>query len=420
MGSHLKMTYTREQNFVRTQAKPLKPKPRSHQGHFDPEELSRRLYLVLADQKAHAERKRARAEEAKLKDHRSGTIRHHNKEGSGRRSKEAGREAVPATEPSSSKNQTSVKPAGSTSSGELRRQKSSKSAPQRKESKANLSKDAPKSAPEPPTTYHHVPQEAAKQFARTTTVEGMRDGSGSLSHKLSKQALKLHLAAGAAAHSLSHRAGEGSALERSRSTRKDDKDREKVYERAHQRTRILEETAEVEEEGEEYHVAPQYQKLQHTFQAELTRMKSAEHHLDIPTYSHRRNSTGDILAKAEDTRRSMVLVERTSLADVLEASTPPPDPDPATADEHRVDWTQSDEQEASAAAAAAAAAASPPAQRHKPLLSPLLRKADSIWTLRGRLGSGSKGSASMAAQEKSDVPPVPESPKAGFFSKFKR
>lgn len=432
MGSQLKMSFSREQNPVRTHTKPLKTKPRQHQGHFDPEELTRRLYLVLADQQAHAERKRARAkaeELAKQKEPTPWNIRQPNREAAERRSKEAAREkAARETVTAHSSQQTSLRPAVSTSSTELKRQKSSKLGAARKEPKATLAKEAPKPAPEPaPATYHHVPQEAAKQFQRTTTVDTMREAAASadLAHKLSKQALKLHLAAGAAAHSSSLRAVAAIEEKPTSPVEKLLKDRERVdHWRSHIPEDPIAEEAAEEEEREEYYVAPQYQQ-QHTFHAELARLRPPTNH---PDHQHRRNSTGDILGKAaEDTRLSMVLVERTSLADVLEEVAPPPgEPDPVQADEHRVDWTQSDEQRAAAAAAAAAVAAAAvsaagtnaaPAQRHKPLLSPLLRKADSIWTLRGRLGSGGK------AQEKGDMPQIsesPRSPKGSFFAKFKR
>lgn len=453
MGSQLKMSYTREQNFVRTQAKPLKPKPRQQQGHFDPEELTRRLYLVLADQKAHTQSRRARAEEARLKGPRSWTGRRQSNDAAGGGSKEA---ATRETSAAHSSKQTSLKPTGSVSSGELGRKKSSKpGAAERNESpRAAQPRDAhaPKAAaPEPAahaSGYHHVPQEAAKQFQRTTTVDGMRDshgGSSSLAHKLSKQALKLHLAAGAAAHSSSLRAAATSddhtkpisPVERLL------KDRERVDD---WRSRIPEEpeAAEMSEEREEraeYQAAPQYQP--HSFHAELARLSrptaaaaTAEHHLHLHPDQNRRNSTGDILARAEDNRLSMVLVERPSLlADVLEdPATAALEPELAVAvDEHRVDWTQSDETAAAEAAMTINTSAQVPTtaqqQRHKPLLSPLLRKADSIWTLRGRLGSGSSKGSFGAAQEKGsgDMAQIPESPRsptkeprAGFFAKFKR
>lgn len=420
MGSQPNMSYTREQNFVRAQSKPLKPKPQTQQGPFDPEELSRRLYVVLADQKARSERKSVKTEDAKLKDARSWTRRHLGKEASVGKPKETALEtAAPAQ--SSSKRTTSLKPTGSTSSTELKKQKSPTLITQRKESKANPAKEAPKPAPEPVATYHHVPQEAAKQFARTTSIPAMRDnGSNNQAHQLSKQALKLHLAAGAGAHSSSLRAA---ATEETATSPVERllKDRGRVDE---WRTRIPEDVPEADEDRAEYHTAPQHhaQPQPHTFQAELARLTTPPSH---DAEQNRRNSTGDLFDRpGGDTRLSMVLVVgHASLADVLEDATPPPDP--AAADEHRVDWTQSDERPA-AAAAPRTHSAPLLAQRHKPLLSPLLRKADSKWTLRGRLGSGGRGSAAAAAQEKGESPASPTSPrsptkeKSGFFAKFKR
>ncbi|KAB5586077.1 hypothetical protein GE09DRAFT_52382 [Coniochaeta sp. 2T2.1] len=405
MGSQLNMSYSREQTLVRTQptAKPgLKSKPRqqNQQGHFDPEELTRRLYIVLADRKAHEERKRTRQhEDAKLKDARSWTSRHHsNREAAGRRSKEATREM--ATSQPSSGRQISLRAIGSSSSEKAAKQR----------------KDAPPPPPPEPTggsSYHHIPQEAAKQFQRTTTVAPMRESSSSTSNilqtKLSKQALKLHLASSPHQPPLQPNPDAAAPISPVLNhylhthTRVDE-----------WRSRIPEDVLD-EEETEEYHLAPQHQQQsqdpysvlqdgQHTFAAELAKLKPP------PTAqnNNRRNSTGDILASpptAETTNRlSLILPGRTSLADVLESPAPPLAP-PVCADEHRVDWTQSDEAQARRAAAAAAevaAAAVPqpvPQQRqHKPLLlTPLLRKADSIWTLRGRLGSGSGGGGTKAA-----------------------
>ncbi|KAB5582493.1 hypothetical protein GE09DRAFT_1211136 [Coniochaeta sp. 2T2.1] len=396
------MSYSREQTLVRTQptAKPgLKSKPRqqSQQGHFDAEELTRRLYIVLADRKAHEDRKRTRQhEDAKLKDARSWTSRHHrNREAAGRRSNEATRET--ATSQPSSGRQISLRPIGSSSSEKAAKQR----------------KDAPPPPPEPTggSSYHHIPQEAAKQFQRTTTVAPMRESSSSTSNilqtKLSKQALKLHLASSP-----------------NQPTLQPIPDATPIspvlnhYLHTHTRvdewrSRIPEDVVDGEER-EEYHLAPQHQHQnqdtysvlqdeQHTFAAELAKLKPP-----AAQNNNRRNSTGDILASpptAETTNRlSLILPGRTSLADVLESPTPPLAP--MSADEHRVDWTQSDEAQAQRAAAAAelAAAAVPqpvPQQRqHKPLLlTPLLRKADSIWTFRGRLGSGSGGGAKAAARE---------------------
>lgn len=440
MGSQLKMGFSREQTFVRAQAKPLRPNPRQLQGHFDPEELTRRLYIVLADQKAHAERKRRRAEEAALapKEPRSWNVRHLGRDAAAaeRMPKVTTREkATCEAATSQPPRQTSARPAMSMSGGELKRQNPSKPSAQRKEPMAALAKDAPRSAPEPATaTYRHVPQEAAKQFERTTTIGTMRDAyssSSALVHKLSKEALEHHLAAaGAVVQPTSLRAA---VIEEQPISlvEKLVQDRERVDQ---WRSNIPDEqvaAAPEEELEEEFYIAPQYQ--QHSFRAERARLM-----LPLPAdQQHRRNSTGDIPGKApEDRRLSMVLVGQPSLAEVLEAAAAaaPDDPmDALSAEKRRADWTQSDAQATAGGivtTAEASIAANPAPQRHKPLLSPLLRKADSIWTLRGRLGSGGG-----RAQEKGDMPQIPESPKSpksfksskspkepkgGFFAKFKR
>lgn len=117
------------------------------------------------------------------------------------------------------------------------------------------------------------------------------------------------------------------------------------------------------------------------------------------------------------------------------------------AHEHRVDWSQSDES----------------GRRPRLLLSPLLRKADSLWGLRTRLGSkasassasgggpplggiqeqehrvseGSGSGSGLSGSREEDIttavaaapasvpPPLlsaktPKSPKSSFFAKFKR
>ena len=77
---------------------------------------------------------------------------------------------------------------------------------------------------------------------------------------------------------------------------------------------------------------------------------------------------------------------------------------------HRVDWTQSDE---------AKVGLMPLAMTPTPL-----RKHESIWTLRGRLGSltkhGKDEKPPSPIDEKRASPESPKSPKAGFFARFKR
>ncbi|KAL2159978.1 hypothetical protein VTH06DRAFT_1633 [Thermothelomyces fergusii] len=124
-------------------AKPSKAPAGVAQGHFDPDELTRRLYLVLAEQKAQAERRRkARSE------------------------RRDGREHPP--------------PAAARDREALQKKQAEPSAdPVAEEPKGTeAAEDRPVAgSAAPPGAYHHVPKEAARQFARTTTVGSMRDRS---------------------------------------------------------------------------------------------------------------------------------------------------------------------------------------------------------------------------------------------------
>jgi hypothetical protein len=91
-------------------------------------------------------------------------------------------------------------------------------------------------------------------------------------------------------------------------------------------------------------------------------------------------------------------------------TTPPEEPVQRFPAEPRTDWTQSDELSKG--------------NRSKFALPPLLRKADSLWGLRGRSkkdsekgGVGTEGEKEKGPEEMS---PSAMSPKAKFFSKFIR
>jgi hypothetical protein len=430
MGTHLKMSYAREQNFARTlQAKqPVKPKPRAqHQGHFDPDELTRRLYLVLAEQKAHAEKKKARYEETILRDARSWTRRQFSNREGGKKSvsKEVVLERTsPSKDKSSEKppcHSASQKAAAGMSADKaridqpLRQQKSFKSkigppaAAKEKEASAAKPISVPgTSSSTGDGSYHHVPQEAARQFTRTTTVDGMLSNPTTGSGALNKMALK---------HQHTGRVQTDSVLTTALESTRRARDR-----------RIIPE--EVSSSDEETHTPPEYR---HTFQGELLRAA-------LPP-DQRRNSTGDILQRTarassdEQPRRSMVLVESLAEAlaeDVIVSSSPPHARlplSPSEVDEHRVDWTQSDEiygsPKSEAQQAQAPAVALP---KTRTGLGPLLRKADSIWMMKGRKGStgvkteGGGDLEKIRSESPSKSDRSPKSPKSGgggFFAKFK-
>jgi hypothetical protein len=253
---------------------------------------------------------------------------------------------------------------------ELRRQKSKRQQSRRPKPVTTTSSSADK-----PGEYHHVPREAARQFARTTTVDNMAF------RKPSKRTLKPQAEGDRAP------AREPATSEPARA------ERPSQSERPHfQRTRIMEDVAAADMAAE--------RGLRRASVADMYSL--AEEHL-----SH--------MVHNQHQARRQSLVQMEPIVDLVEDPlTPPPDDQLEQRDPRnnvRVDWTQSDE------------------IRGKSLFSPLLRKADSMWTLRkGRLAnkttsSSLSESSSTSDKEESLAIPIPEggkSPRAGFFAKFKR
>lgn len=260
--------------------------------------------------------------------------------------------------------------------------------------------------------YRHVPREAAKQFARTTTVEVMREGTQV--HELSKRALQIHMEGSRNMRASAAAATDNVApAELTRALRFNQEQREKTLDRNQfQRTRILEEAAQKEHEAQHAPANP------HTFEHELAKIVPPDHSQQHK--GRRRNSTGnagaELLHQADDDHRRKSLVMET-LLDAAEDVTPPEE-HPNTqyaAPEQRVDWSQSDEHIK---------------PRQKLLLSPLLRRADSFWGMRVRLGSktdkggssasGGAATAPAPATAPQDIEAASKSPRSGFFAKFIR
>ncbi|KAK3304338.1 uncharacterized protein B0T15DRAFT_512501 [Chaetomium strumarium] len=381
--------------------RPYKGPARLPEGHFDPDELTRRLYVVLAEQRLQAERKqRARGERS---DRRDGT-RHQEKQ------------------------QKPAEPAADLIT-KLRRTESAENKP----THTALAAPPPDVATNQASQYHHVPSQAASQFVRTTTVDNIRNND--LVHKLSKRALKFHLDGprtvrpAAVPEEGGGHGGETAIApaKLSRTLQQTQTQRDKVLDRNQfQRTRILEEAAQLDHHE-------QQPPRKHTLEDEFLRLlRPASRH------DKRRNSTGNAadMHSANDNRnhhvrRSLIAME--PLLDVLaeekynlsttnSTTAPLPAEEPPLcrfppADRTRVDWTQSDEPRAHNG-------------RPKLLLSlPLLRKADSLWTLRGIGRRGSKdssvqsptgGSAAGVPEGKGDELSPTKAGKTGFFAKFKR
>ncbi|EAQ86606.1 hypothetical protein CHGG_07859 [Chaetomium globosum CBS 148.51] len=324
-----KMNYTRDHvsGSYKPSGGPYKAASKVPAGQLDPNDLTRRLYIVLAEQKAHAERRRrARGDPSHSKDSMGTTLSAQSRETRQR-----------AAEP----------PADLVT--ELRRTESTKHKP------------APDSHPE---AYHHVPQEAAKQFTRTTTVENMRDSS--LVHKLSKHALKFHLEGPKALRPVgsnnnnnnNHSSTSNPAIlapaELTRALQQNQSQRDKLLDRNQfQRTHALEEAAAAA--AQPHHPT---QRRMHTLEDELSRI--------LPTSSSggakhlRRNSTGNTATHTDPAtttgaghhhaRHSLIAAPDTLIMDTLLEDDPAAMDGTGTelgrfaaAERARVDWTQSDE-----------------------------------------------------------------------------
>lgn len=331
---------------------------------FDPDELTRRLYMVIAEQDLMADRRR-RLRPADQVPQRSMSAKFHTKSLS--------------TSRKHRKDKTSMSDLKSASKDSY---DTDKSKARRSTSKKIKEKDV-----DQPDAFtddgHYVPQVAAAQFTRTTLGESPERN---LVHKLSRVAMKFHMQSQHSktdAHSTA--AEKTKALKRAQSTRERNYDRNQF-----QNPATLNTCEEADVPG------PLVERSM--FQGHAVVEEDKPHFL-----SPRRKSTGSILSKPEQPRPvsgifspDFSLLEKHSTLGQFDGS----------ADAHRVDWTQSDE-------------------IANGIKSAPLRKIESRWTLRGRLGSLSKQSKDERAVP--TAPPMPMekitlsmSPKSGFFSRFKR
>lgn len=350
---------------------------------LDPNELTRRLYLVVAEQKAHSERKkRARAEA----DRRAGQC-----SSGADASKDKDKDAAPLT---AVKEKSPNRPTKQYKTNDKHNGESQKAKPERTATKTSTAFRHKEGEDGHSSSYRHIPQVAASQFARTTTVESPTERLQV--HKLSKKAMKFHMQGPNANPEICTAGPDASPFEQARALRRAQSMRERQYERNQfHHMPALATTAEVDEKQARL-------PHRHTFE---THFKVKGMDLD-DTKDTRRRSTGSILGRTEpppvgsfEIPAGLIPVERRESDEIVL--------DPS--EHHRVDWTQSDE----ARARPMPIATSPPP----------LRKHESRWTLRGRLGSFTK-------HGKDDKPPTPpdekasqdspRSPKAGFFARFKR
>ncbi|KOS22586.1 hypothetical protein ESCO_001912 [Escovopsis weberi] len=359
----------------------------SHPRPFDPDELTRKLHGVLAEQQAYADRKRrARAAAEAEREARYAA-------------QQARADAQHPTEaislPQTARDRRPGAPAlklqtgGSTTPGKSRR-----------ESLRRLFGASPTSDEQPTPTYHHVPQVAASQFARTTTVESLTDRA--LVHELSRRTLNgrpegFSAPADDAPVELSP-VGWTKALRRTQSLREDQHGTSTP-----RFTRTLDATAETDE------LLPT-QRLTQENLCDLLRSQGAD--------KGERNMSDvfqRIVASLEPPAERPSSSPRSPLSPVSPADMKLlPNHCEVVGDphEHRVDWTQSDEIQNHAKTA--------PAQQP-------LRKSESRWALKSRLASFSKGKGDKQAASpieekvKEAAMAQPKFPlKLGFLARFKR
>ncbi|KAK4075013.1 uncharacterized protein Triagg1_4677 [Trichoderma aggressivum f. europaeum] len=371
---------------------------------LDADDLTRRLYVVLAEQKAQAERKkRARAAvEAERQANAAAVARNAN-------ALHPGQHGIPLG-PTVASTQIQKREATAAKSHVRNAPRDSNEYPPKadklqkagmKNSTSSSSNRNSEDAAPPASNYRHVPQVAASQFARTTTTETVTEKH--LVHKLSRQAVKFHMQGPNAMV-----ATDLAPSEQNKALRRVQSMRERQYERNQfQHTHSLAATAEVDERPAS--TAP------HTFH-EYLKSRNPDP-LDEMSKETRRRSMGAILgmmmpADAEPAERSMSSSDNQS------------DTVPVNPDEHRVDWTQSDE----ATVLLQQRQQQPPSQQQPPQQPQkgVLRKAESKWALRTRLGSFSKkGDKLSSPTEEKDAESFTETPKSptktgGLFARFKR
>ncbi|RYP10410.1 hypothetical protein DL765_008106 [Monosporascus sp. GIB2] len=215
--------------------------------------------------------------------------------------------------------------------------------------------------------YRHVPQVAASQFARTTTAEAINKKHV---HRLSYPALHFLIDGEdrAEAESGNMAGGRRNLLRRVRSQR------EKVYGR---------------------------NQFQHSISMDGD--SAAEGRMNT------RQSRHTICVKPSSSNFSM---RRTALEEYSTDEDSAHEifiPDLATANEHRVDWTQSDEVH----------------ETRKQTRGPMLHRVESIWTLRGKLGNlirhqKEETPAMIHEEDTSSSSTLPKSNRRAFLGIFKR
>ena len=349
---------------------------------FDPDDLCRRLQIVLAEERAYSERKRR----SRANIDRAATDIQPTKADKSRRGREVPIEIA-------ANQATADKSAQITAA---RRSVLSATAANRR------SRDpaAESEVPQPPDkdeipSYHHVPRVAATQFARTTAHEPASDNS--LVHKLSRKAMKFHMENPSA--QVDPRGGSTRPNEQARALHRAQGEREKIY----GRNQFQHPAAILEVPGDHDEKLTREAAYRQTFDT-LLRGNRGSMEVADESYNPRLSSSSARGYQRGATAQPDSSDFSSGLYPVLTHDSADFGDIPLRVDDHRVDWTQSDEK--------------PTAQ-----LSPnVLRKADPKWKLRNRLSFhlGSKTERDLLEEGDRAASPALRSHRSSFFDRFRR
>ncbi|KAG6010284.1 hypothetical protein E4U21_007333 [Claviceps maximensis] len=376
-ANHLQVSGMATQMSIKAQSKPKTQLAQSQP--VDPAELSRRLSVVLAEQKARSDRKRRLARTDAAVKHEQNSLHSQPKRNDHQPfSCSAGRMTTDIRTTHKTEHPSSHE--GTSSADHLSPKKPSISSTQIVQDEL-----------EKKHTYRHVPKVAASQFASTTKPELASEKSAI--HVLSRQAMRFHLDGPNA--SLAGRTNDSDApCEKNKALKRAQTMRERQYKRNPIDKTGLPVTS--ERDMALYPLAPC---CMHPDESKCDKPDDDE------SRDARRMSTGSMLGRSEPRT-----VEPFNLAAAL--LSPEKSELVGQPKQHRADWTQSDE------STIANIVVQPVSTRSD------LRKTESKWKLSGRLGS-------FGRHNKEDKPPTPpeesvaldaapKSPITGFLLRFKR
>ncbi|KAI8961123.1 hypothetical protein F5Y11DRAFT_348876 [Daldinia sp. FL1419] len=386
---------------------PYRPNNARQQRHaksqpFDAEDLRRRLYIVIAEREAQKKKQKRRTDEIYQDEEKSRSM--------------SWSEPKPteASKPKASERSFAARMAKSKGTATDSNPKESGAPPAKTKTGRSMSKSiqdrlrrkpsevdpaTTESAVKTTTYHHHVPQEAAAHIERSTTANSMREQN--LAHSLSQSTLKHHRAERQPPHHNDLDSGVSPTepthtLERVQSKRD-------LFHAYNPFETPQWHPADADDSPDQPQPQPPHQLRRHSVPLVMpSRAAPAK-----PSW--RKNSIGTVL---EDKAMDEISSEETLVPHHLHSQAHHPRL------HHPVDWSQSDEKPTGPARAATPA---------KPTSGkiPLLRKADSLWTLKKfggfKTGAGHSASAGNgAAREKQILPPEESSPATGSGLKFPR